>query len=259
MWISDYITVLNSLPLQNVLKTLEKYERGETDNSYLPLMGAWEDTLQGKEKSQYQIAKELKKQYPGIQKLLLKLKEKGLVAKILTSEKGKRDSIIYGWTFKAGILFPEFAPIEVISGIFRRVFGEWNECIRFFSLYIGCDKIEARGILLFLCWLRRKFLRWVRDELFLPRSEKGDNLLKLGNYKYWRKIGIQYLIREYFLYISDDVEIYFAENFKDIPDKSFDNVESILHGLDKVLQYAETILLKRELKRKHSYLIRNNP
>jgi len=247
-WTHHRTEVLGSKLLSDVLETLEKYEVEETEEFYGLTINQKERELEGEDKSQYRIAEDLKKKYPSIVRALSKLEQLGFITRVQSTEKGKRTPTIFAWTYKAVVLFPDLAPVDALSGTLNRLFGDWKDCMRYFSDRIKCEENEAEAILTFLCWASRNFLTWIRDEIILPLNEKGVSIPDLDNCEYWRELAIRYLIKEYILHITEDPEKYFKEAFKNIQEENLKILDSLFNGFKKVLKFGEDLLSDIEVQ-----------
>jgi len=245
-WTYNRIEVLGSKLLSDVLGTVEKYEVEETAGSYKLTINQKEDEPEGEVKSQYRIAEDLKKKYPSIVRALSKLEQLGLVTRTQNAKKEKRTPVVFVWTHKAVVLFPEIAPLDSLSGTYNEFFGDWKDCAHYFSDLLKCEEDEAEAILTFLCWISRSFLRWVRDEIILPLNERGEDPPDLDNHEYWRKLALRYLIEEYIVHMSEDQDKYFKEALKNIGEKDLKILDSLFNGLKKVLNFGVTTLSSKE-------------
>ena len=118
------MSVLGSGLLLDVLETLEKYEVEETDESYTLTINQKERRSKGESKSQYRVAEDLNKKYPSIVRALSRLEQMSLITRTQNVEKGKRTPIIFGWTHKAVVLFPEITSLDSLSGTYNEFFGD---------------------------------------------------------------------------------------------------------------------------------------
>jgi len=246
-WTAHRTAVLSSRILPDVLRTLEKYEVQEADESYTLTIGKKEGGSPSENKSQYRIAEDLRKKYPSIVRALSRLEEFGLISKAQKTEAGKRSPTFFVWTHKGVILFPDIAPVDSLSGTYNRIFGDWNDCVRYLSDFLGTQEDEANAIMTFLCWMSRRFLRWVRDEIILPKDEKAESLPELENHEYWRKLAMRYLLEEYIVHISEDPDKYFSEALSHLAEDELKISRTLSNGIAKVLKFGQSMLAGKEL------------
>lgn len=247
-WMIHRTKVLGSKLLSDVLETLEKYDVEETEESYKLTINQKEDAHEGEAKSQYRVAEDLKKKYPSIVRALSRLEQMSLITRTQNAEKGKRTPIIFAWTYKAVILFPEIAPLDSLSGTYNEFFGDWKDCAHYFSDLVKCEEDEAEAILTFLCWTSRSFLRWVRDEIILPLDERGEGPPDPDNHEYWRQLAMRNLVKEYLIHMIQNPQKYFDEAFRNIPKEKLGISNSLFNGLKKVLKFGENLLSGIEIQ-----------
>ncbi len=238
-WQSHRIKVLNSQLLSDVLSTIELFHLEKIEEYYIvKIIGKEDKTREAKPLSQYRIAEKLEKKYPSIIRALSKLEKMDLITKVKKNPRANT----FSWTHKAVVLFPEFAPFKPLSGTYNTLFGDWKECINHFSDMVSCNKDEAEAILTFLCWISRRFLGWVRDEIIFSLNQKGEDFPVVENHKYWRNLAIKYLIKEYILFISEDSKKYFSEAFENISKEDLMSLNLFFNGLRKTLKSGEKML-----------------
>lgn len=246
-WTKTRTYVMGSRLLLGVLRTLEKYEVEETDQSYTLRINEKERAPSATVKTRYRMAEDLNKQYPSIVRALFKLRDLGLITGY-NIEKGDHEIAVYAWTYKAVILLPETAPLEPLSGTYTKLFGDWEDWARHICDLIKCEVDEAKAIMTFLCWMSRDFLRWIRDEIVLPANYHKEKLPELESHEYWRRLAIKYVIKEYVLYMSEDSEKYFGEAFKNLSGQDLKITNSLSDGLKKVLRFAGTMFSGEEFQ-----------
>lgn len=226
--------VLTSKILRQVLEKLELYEVEVADSSYTLRIKDHKGLKKGVAKSRYRIAEELGKKYPSVIRALRILKDHDL-----TLERKKGKAVTYVWTLKAVILFPEMATVDNLSGFYQAIFGDPDEFRDYWSSLLGLSKEEAKSLLDFLCWNSVDFISWIRDDIFLPYDEGDEEGLPDPNdTEYWRKMAIVYLLKEYFLYISEDPEGYFDDLKKNLASYAHKEIPMCIKAFDKLRRFG---------------------
>lgn len=226
--------ILTSEILRQVLEKLEFYEVEMEDSSYTLKIKDHKGLRKGKAKSRYRIAEELGKKYPSVIRALGILKDYGLT---LEDKRGK--SVTYVWTLKAVVLFPEMAAVDCLSGLLERIFGRWEKFSDWLSSLCELSEEEAESLIHFVCWNCVDFISWIRDDIFLPCEDKGEeDLPDPDDNRYWWKTALVYMLKEYFLNISDDSKTYFNNLKKDLAEYTHKEIPICIRAFDKLRAFG---------------------